>query len=47
MRRRPWGIVKERLAAGQTAEEAEAELTDEYFDQWYESTKAALEAYFR
>lgn len=40
------GIVKERLAAGQTAEEAEAEfLTDEYFDQWYESTKAALEAY--
>ena len=39
-------IVKERLAAGQTAEEAEAEfLTDEYFDQWYESTKAALEAY--
>ena len=39
-------IVKERLAAGQTAEEAEAEfLTDEYFDQWYDSTKAALEAY--
>lgn len=39
-------IVKERLAAGQTPEEAEAEfLTDEYFDQWYESTKAALEAY--
>lgn len=33
-------------AAGQTPEEAEAEfLTDEYFDQWYESTKAALEAY--
>lgn len=39
-------IVKERLAAGQTPEEAESEfLTDEYFDQWYESTKAALEAY--
>ena len=39
-------VVRERLAAGQTAEEAEAEfLTDEYFDQWYESTKAALEAY--
>lgn len=39
-------VVRERLAAGQTTEEAEAEfLTDEYFDQWYESTKAALEAY--
>ena len=39
-------IVEERLAAGQTLEEAEAEfLSDEYFDQWYESTKAALEAY--
>ena len=39
-------VVRERLVAGQTAEEAEAEfLTDEYFDQWYESTKAALEAY--
>lgn len=39
-------IVEARLAAGQTAEEAEAEfLTDEHFDQWYESTKAALEAY--
>ena len=33
-------VVRERLAAGQTTEEAEAEfLTDEYFDQWYESTK--------
>ena len=38
--------VVQRIAEGQSAAEAEAEfLTDEYFDQWYESTKAALEAY--
>lgn len=38
--------VVERLAAGQTADEAEAEfLTDAYFDSWYESTRAALSAY--
>ena len=38
--------VEERIAAGQTPDEAEAEfLTDDYFDQWYEATKAALEAF--
>ena len=38
--------VVERIAAGQTPEEAEAEfLTDDYFDQWYEATRATLEAF--
>ena len=38
--------VVERVAAGQTPEEAEAEfLTDAYFDAWYENTLAALSAY--
>lgn len=38
--------VEERLAAGQTPEEAEAEfLTDDYFEQWYEATRTALEAF--
>ena len=38
--------VEERIAAGQTPEEAEAEfLTDDYFDQWYETTRAALESF--
>ena len=38
--------VVERLAAGQTPEQAEAEfLTDEYFDAWYDQTLATLSAY--
>ena len=38
--------VLERLAAGQTPEEAEAEfLTDAYFDVWYGQTLAALSAF--
>lgn len=38
--------VLERLAAGQTPEEAEAEfLTDAYFDAWYGQTLAALSAF--
>lgn len=38
--------VEERIAAGQTPEEAEAEfLTDDYFDQWYETTRTTLEAF--
>ena len=38
--------VLERLAAGQTPEEAEAEfLTDAYFDAWYDQTLAALSAF--
>ena len=38
--------VEERIAAGQTPEEAEAEfLTDDYFDQWYEATRTTLEAF--
>ena len=38
--------VLERLAAGQTSEEAEAEfLTDAYFDAWYDQTLAALSAF--
>ena len=39
-------VVDERIAAGQSPEEAEAEfLTDEYFDTWYEQTLTALRAY--
>ena len=38
--------VEERLAAGESAEEAEAEfLTDAYFDSWYRDTLAQLQAY--
>ena len=38
--------VEEQIAAGQTPEEAEAEfLTDDYFDQWYETTRTTLEAF--
>ena len=38
--------VEERIAAGQTPEEAEAEfLTDEYFEQWFETTRTTLEAF--
>lgn len=38
--------VEERIAAGQSEEEAEAEfLTDDYFDAWYDQTLAALSAY--
>ncbi len=38
--------VVERIAAGQTPEQAEAEfLTDEYFDAWYDQTLATLSAY--
>ena len=38
--------VLERIAAGQTPEEAEAEfLSDDYFDAWYDQTLAALRAY--
>lgn len=38
--------VEERIAAGQTPEDAEAEfLTDDYFDQWYETTRTTLEAF--
>ncbi len=40
------GIVKERLAAGQTLEEASAEFcTDTYFDAWYEDTLKQLQAF--
>ena len=38
--------VEERLAAGESAEEAEAEfLTDEYFEEWYQSLCDALSQY--
>ena len=38
--------VEERLAAGESAEEAEAEfLTDEYFEAWYQSLCDALSQY--
>ena len=38
--------VEERIAAGQSAAEAEAEfLTDDYFEQWYEDICAQLSAY--
>lgn len=39
-------IVAERLAAGQSLEEAAAEFcTDEYFDAWYEETLARLKEF--
>ena len=38
--------VLERIAAGQSAEAAEAEfLTDDYFEKWYQSTLAQLQQY--
>ena len=38
--------VEQRIAAGQSAEQAEAEfLTDAYFDRWYRDTLAQLQAY--
>lgn len=38
--------VEERLAAGESAEEAEAGfLTDEYFEAWYQSLCDALSQY--
>lgn len=38
--------VEERIAAGQSPDEAEAEfLTDAYFDAWYDQTLAALSAF--
>ena len=38
--------VLERIAAGQSAEAAEAEfLTDDYFEAWYQSTLAQLQQY--
>ncbi len=38
-------VVEERLAAGQSLEEAVAEFsTDEYFDAWYEETLEQLKA---
>lgn len=38
--------VEQRIAAGQSAEQAEAEfLTDAYFDSWYRDTLAQLQAY--
>lgn len=40
------GTAEERIAAGQTAEQAEAEfLTDDYFDKWYQDTLAQLKAF--
>ena len=39
-------IVVERIAAGMSAEEAEADfLTDECFDSWYQETLTKLQAY--
>lgn len=39
-------VVEERLAAGQTLEEAAAEFcTDAYFDAWYEDTLHQLQAF--
>ncbi len=39
-------VVEERLAAGQSLEEAVAEFTaDEYFDAWYEETLKQLKAF--
>lgn len=39
-------IVVERIAAGMSAEEAEAEfLTDECFDSWYQEMLTKLQAY--
>ena len=38
--------VEQRIAAGQSAEQAEVEfLTDAYFDSWYRDTLAQLQAY--
>ena len=38
--------VEQRIAAGQSAEQAEAEfLTDAYFDSWYRDTLVQLQAY--
>ena len=38
--------TEQRIAAGQSAEQAEAEfLTDAYFDSWYRDTLAQLQAY--
>jgi len=38
--------VLERIAAGQSAEAAEAEfLTDDYFEKWYQATLAQLQQY--
>lgn len=38
--------VEQRIAAGQSAEQAEKEfLTDAYFDSWYRDTLAQLQAY--
>lgn len=38
--------VLERIAAGQSAEDAVAEfLTDDYFEKWYQSTLAQLQQY--
>lgn len=38
--------VLERIAAGQSAEAAEAEfLTDDYFEAWYQATLAQLQQY--
>ena len=38
--------VEQRIAAGQSAEQAEEEfLTDAYFDSWYRDTLAQLQAY--
>ena len=38
--------VEQRIAAGQSAEQAEAEfLTDAYFDSWYRDTLAQFQAY--
>lgn len=40
------GIVEERLAAGQSMEEAVAEFcTDAYFDEWYETVLNQLQAF--
>ena len=38
--------VEERIAQGQSAEDAEAEfLTDEYFEKWYQNVLSELQAY--
>lgn len=39
-------IVEERLAEGQSAQEAEAEfLSDDYFENWYQNVLSELQAY--
>ena len=41
-----WNTVDERIAQGESAEEAEAEfLSDEYFEQWYQNVLSKLQAY--